>query len=318
MKIIKLLYFKYALSFSICLISSLVIFFIFSLIGNLNEDYFFRTIINISLINSFQIMLYVPSFIFLLSIILLSVFLKSKNEIIIIKSFMSTKNLMIFFLPIVIIFALLETNKKEIAKILEDSKTVLTKNINDPLSKIVISEKKNSKIISVFKNLKINNLDDAEYRIYKILNGEINIAEFSNNIIISNNTLFAENYTKYSNSIIKNFAIKKKINMNLTDLINQKTIVRKISEENNIKINLNLLNILIFFTIFFSYIFLVFFNRNYIGTKQSFFFPIVICLLILIYSFLIFNTSLSFYRNEFEILAILAIALFFLKVYLNE
>ena len=318
MKIIKLLYFKYALSFSICLISSLVIFFIFSLIGNLNEDYFFRTIINISLINSFQIMLYVPSFIFLLSIILLSVFLKSKNEIIIIKSFMSTKNLMIFFLPIVIIFALLETNKKEIAKILEDSKTVLTKNINDPLSKIVISEKKNSKIISVFKNLKINNLDDAEYRIYKILNGEINIAEFSNNIIISNNTLFAENYTKYSNSIIKNFAIKKKINMNLTDLINQKTIVRKISEENNIKINLNLINIFVFFTIFFSYIFLVFFNRNYIGTKQSFFFPIVICLLILIYSFLIFNTSLSFYRNEFEILASLAIALFFLKVYLNE
>ena len=318
MKIIKLLYFKYALSFSICLISSLVIFFIFSLIGNLNEDYFFRTIINISLINSFQIMLYVPSFIFLLSIILLSVFLKSKNEIIIIKSFMSTKNLMIFFLPIVIIFALLETNKKEIAKILEDSKTVLTKNINDPLSKIVISEKKNSKIISVFKNLKINNLDDAEYRIYKILNGEINIAEFSNNIIISNNTLFAENYTKYSNSIIKNFAIKKKINMNLTDLINQKTIVRKISEENNIKINLYLINIFVFFTIFFSYIFLVFFNRNYIGTKQSFFFPIVICLLILIYSFLIFNTSLSFYRNEFEILASLAIALFFLKVYLNE
>ena len=122
MKIIKLLYFKYALSFSICLTSSLVIFFIFSLIGNLNEDYYFSTIINISLINSFQIMLYVPSFIFLLSIILLSVFLKSKNEIIIIKSFMSTKKLMTFFLPIVIIFALLEINKKEIAQILEDSK----------------------------------------------------------------------------------------------------------------------------------------------------------------------------------------------------
>ena len=318
MKIIKLLYFKYALSFSICLTSSLVIFFIFSLIGNLNEDYYFSTIINISLINSFQIMLYVPSFIFLLSIILLSVFLKSKNEIIIIKSFMSTKKLMTFFLPIVIIFALLEINKKEIAQILEDSKTVLTKDINELPSKIVISEKKNSKIISVFKNLKINNLDDAEYRVYKILNGKINIAEFSNNIIVSNNTLVAENYTKYSNSIIQKFDIKKKININLTDLINQKTIVRKISEENNIKINLSTLNILIFFTFFFSYIFLVFFNRNYIGTKQSFFYPIVICLLILIYSFLIFNASLSFYRNEFEILANLVIAMFFLKVYLNE
>ena len=126
MKIIKLLYFKYALSFSICLITSFVIFFIFSLIGNLNENYLFSSIINISLINSFQIMMYVPSFIFLLSIILLCIFLKSKNEIIIIKSFICTKKLMSFFLPIVIIFALIEINKKEIAGILEESKTLLT------------------------------------------------------------------------------------------------------------------------------------------------------------------------------------------------
>ena len=84
------------------------------------------------------------------------------------------------------------------------------------------------------------------------------------------------------------------------------------------KINLNLLNTIVFFIIFFNYIFLFFFNKNYIGTKQSLFFPILTCLLILIYSFLIFNTSLNFYRNEFEILASLVVAMLFLKVYLNE
>ena len=318
MKIIKLLYFKYALSFSICLITSFVIFFIFSLIGNLNENYLFSSIINISLINSFQIMMYVPSFIFLLFIILLCIFLKSKNEIIIIKSFISTKKLMSFFLPIVIIFALIEINKKEIAGILEESKTLLTNNINQPSSRIVISKNKNTKIISVFKNLKITSPENAEYRIYKISDGKIDLAEFSNNLVILNNTLFAKNYTKYSNNIIKDFDTEKKININLTDLINQKNLVKKMSEDNNMKINLKLLNILVFFIIFFNYIFLVFFNRNYIGTKQSFFYPIVICLLILIYSFLIFNTSLNFYRVEFEILASLLAAMFFLKVYLNE
>ena len=112
--------------------------------------------------------------------------------------------------------------------------------------------------------------------------------------------------------------MKKKININFTDLINQKTIVKKISYENHMEINLNFLNTLVFFIIFFNYIFLVFFNRNYIGAKQSFFYPTLICLLILIYSFLIFNTSLSFYRSEFEILASLVVAMFFLKVYLNE
>ena len=318
MKIIKLLYLKYVLAFSICLISSFVIFFIFSLIGNLSEDYFFSTIINISLINSFQIMLYVPSFIFLLSIILLSIILKTKNEIIIIKSFLSTKKLMVFFLPIVITFTLIEINKKEIGEILEETKTVLTKNINQPPSKIVISKNKKFKTISVFKNLKINNLGDAEYRIYKILDGKIDIAEFSNNLTVFNNTLIAKNYTKYSNSIIKDFDTQKNININLIDLIEQKTIVRKISDENHLKINLNLLNTLVFFIIFFNYIFLFFFNKNYIGTKQSLFFPILTCLLILIYSFLIFNTSLNFYRNEFEILASLVVAMLFLKVYLNE
>ena len=104
MKIIKLLYLKYILSFSICLISSYVIFFIFSLLGNLNEDYLFNIIVNLSLLNSLQILMYVPSFIFLISVILLTIFLKSKNEIIIIKSYMNLKKMMIFFLPIVFFF----------------------------------------------------------------------------------------------------------------------------------------------------------------------------------------------------------------------
>ena len=64
MKIIKLLYTKFFLSLSICLISTSIIFFIFSLIGNLNEDYIFNIIIKISIFNSLQIISYVPAFIF--------------------------------------------------------------------------------------------------------------------------------------------------------------------------------------------------------------------------------------------------------------
>ena len=48
--------------------------FIFSLLGNLNEDYFFNTIIKLSLLNSFQILMYIPSFIFLISVVLLTIF----------------------------------------------------------------------------------------------------------------------------------------------------------------------------------------------------------------------------------------------------
>ena len=43
---------------------------------------------------------------------------------------------------------------------------------------------------------------------------KIDLAEFSNNLIVFNNTLIAENYTKYSNSSIKDFDTQKKININ--------------------------------------------------------------------------------------------------------
>ena len=88
MKIISLLFFRYLLSFFIFLTSTFVIFFIFSLIGNLNEYYYFQKILNISFLNSFQIISFVPSFVFLMSVILLTIFLKSKKEIIIIKNYM--------------------------------------------------------------------------------------------------------------------------------------------------------------------------------------------------------------------------------------
>ena len=89
MKIINLLYTKYILSLLICLLSSSVIFFIFSLLGNLDEEYLFNIIIKISFYNSLQILSYIPAFIFLLSVILFTIFMRSKNEFIIVKSYVN-------------------------------------------------------------------------------------------------------------------------------------------------------------------------------------------------------------------------------------
>ena len=318
MKIIKLLYIKYGLSFSICLASSYTIFFIFSLISNLNEDYIFSTIIKISLLNSVQILTYIPSFVFLLSIILFTIFIKSKSEIIIIKSYVKTIRLMIFFLPIIFFFTLLEINKKHLAQLLENSKANLIDNNDKLLSKILIENDDFSKKFIVFKNLHSNNLEDAEYRFFEIIDKKIYSAEFSNNIIISNNTLIANNYTKYIDNLIEDFDIQKKINVSFIDLINQRKIVKKILKKNNFRFDTRSLNMIIFFVIFFNFIFLTFFNRRYIGIKESLLFPTITSLVILIYSFFIFNNSLNFYKNEFEILASVIVGIFLLKAFVNE
>ena len=98
--------------------------FYFFLIGNLNEDYLFNIIMKISFYNSLQILTYVPAFIFLLSVILFTIFLRSKNEMIILKSYMNIKKINIFFFTNCnFFFTILEINKKDL-NILEDLKKI--------------------------------------------------------------------------------------------------------------------------------------------------------------------------------------------------
>ena len=318
MKIIKLLYLKYSLSFSICLLSSCIIFFIFSLLGNLNENYLFYTIIKLSLLNAIQILMYVPSFIFLISVILFTIFLKSKNEIIIIKSYMNMSRMMVFFLPLVLTFTILELSKKDLVVFLEDNKNNLINKNNKYISKILIDDEIDTKTITVMKKFDPKNIENAEYRFYKIFNNKIQIAQFSSNLLMHNNNLIAKNYTEYKDNLIKNYKENKNINISYINLFKRKSIVENISEKKSFNINLKLINFMIFFMLFFNYVFLSFTSKKYVNTKEGLFNPIFICLFFLLYSFFIFNNSLSFYKQEFEILASVVIGMLVFKKAIHE
>ena len=318
MRIINLLYLKYSLSLLICLLSSFVVFFIFSLISNLIKDYSFNIIVILSALNSLQILTYVSAFIFLISLILFSIFLRSRNEIIIIKSYLRINKYIMFFLPIVLLFSIFEINKKDIVTFLEDNKTNLVQ-VGDKLkSKILINEFDNRKNITILKNVDLNNFEEAEYRSYNILNKEIKMAEFSDELILSNGKLILKNYTQYKNNVIKNINENKIINIDLIGLISRSSLVRDTSIKNNSIIDFKLINLIIFFIFLLSYIFLIFFNTKYVGSKQSIRDPILVSLSTLIYSFLIFNNSLTSYRQEFELIASMIVLMIFFKAYLNE
>ena len=318
MRIINLLYLKYALSLLICLLSSFVVFFIFSLISNLSEDYSFNIIVILSALNSLQILTYVSAFIFLISLILFSIFLRSRNEIIIIKSYLRINKYIMFFLPIVLLFSIFEINKKDIVTFLEDNKTNLVQ-VGDKLkSKILINEFDNRKNITILKNVDLNNFEEAEYRSYNILNKEIKMAEFSNELFFSNDKLILKNYTQYKNNVIKDINKQKIINLDLIGLMSRGSLVRDTSIKNNSLLDFKLINLIIFFIFLLSYIFLNFFNTKYLGSKQSLRNPILISLSTLIYSFLIFNNSLTSYRQEFELIGSMIVFMLFFKAYLNE
>lgn len=317
MKIIKLLYLKYGLSFSICLFCSFVIFFIFSLIGNLNEDYLFNNIINISILNSLQIITYVPIFIFLISVILLLIFLRSKNEVIIMKSYLSSKKLVIFFLPIVLLFSILEMNKKDLVLFIENIKTNLINQDSNLSIKIIFKEKHNTKNFIVLNNIDLNNKDRIEYRSYDVLNNNIVKAEYSNDLLIKDEELIANNYTVYKNEIIKDLDIKKLLKIDFLDLIKHNDIVKNNSEKDNFFEHKSV-NLLIFSFLLLTYIFLIFFNRKYVHIKQNLGYPIMISIVFIMYSFLIFNNSLNVYKQVFELLSCVVMSMLILKIRFNE
>ena len=299
MKIINLLYSKYILSLSICLISSSVIFFIFSLLGNLDEEYLFNVIMKISFYNSLQILAYVTSFIFLLSVILFTIFLRSKNEMI-------------------IFFSILELNKKDVGLLVEDLKRNLIQDGIEFNTKIIINNNSGSKSYIILKNINSFDTSNAEYRYFDLKDKKIKLAQFSNNLIYSNNTLIAKSYTQYKDDIINDYQISRSFNFNFGNFIDQNFVVKDISKRNKTIIDKKLINTFLFFILFFSYVFLVFLNKNSVSTKYSLKKPIFVSLTILIYSFFIFNNSLSFYKQEFEFLGSIIAILFFFKVYMNE
>ena len=236
----------------------------------------------------------------------------------IVKSYVDIKILAIFFLPIVISFTILELNKKNLGSLVEDLKTKLVKEGSEINTKIMIDNKNNIKSYTILKNIDLDEKSNIEYRSFNVFNKKIQLALFSDNLIFSNNTLTAKSYTKYEDDLINDFQIPKKFNVDINAFIDQKIIANDISKKNQFFINFKLINTLIFFTLYFSCVFLIFLNKNLVSTKYGLKNAISISLVILIYSLIIFNNPLSLYRQEFELLGSVIVGLFFLKVYLNE
>ena len=94
-------------------------------------------------------------------------------------------------------------------------------------------------------------------------------------------------------------------------------MVKDISEKKYFNLSIKLFNNIIYF-ILFLFVYFYIFSSSYVNIKQSLKNPIFISLIALIYSFFVFNNSLTFYRQEFEVIASIIAGIFFIKVYLNE
>ena len=319
MKIINYFYKKFIQSFLLCLVSITLIFYIFSLIGNLSEKLSFQSILYLSFLNSLQIISYVPSFIILLSIILVVIFLRSKNELMIIKEYISVNKLVIIFLPIVVCSTLIEINKNKLSKDIENTKSNFLKSEKQLSTKVIVYKKNNYKSYVILNN--INILDSkyvGEYQRYEIENDKIIKGEYSNQVKLKNNSLTTNIFTKFEDNKFIKIEGKKIILPNINKIINNDFIIKDEHKTGIYKLKADQMIKFFYFIIFYESLFIILLTKKIVDRKQKLFFPLLISTLLIFYSILIYNVNLKIYYLEQQFLALTLILFIFYKFYRYE
>jgi len=309
MKLFYYFYKKIFFSLTISIISSSVVFYVFSLLGNLGEKSSFVSILIVSFLNTLQILTYIPSFIILLSLILLIILLRSKNELMIFKEYLSLKRIFILFLPITLIFSLIEVNKSAGQEKIENIKSDFLNSDTLYNTKVIISERDNFKSYTILKGLDIANSKVKEFQRYEILNNKVQVAEYSNQIKVVDKLIITNNFSKYENDRISNKYQENIIIDDIDKIDNKNLVIRELNK--NFVLNYQLKDVVkvLYFLIFFICIFIILFNKKVVDQKRSFLLIILICFVLLFYSIIIFNVKLNFFNTELQILALLLILL---------
>jgi len=318
MKILYYFYFKFLVAFFICLLTCSVIFYIFSLLGNLGENLSFISILYLSLINTLQIITSIPSMIVLLSIILFVIFLRSNNELMIFKEYVSVNRLLIILIPFALVFTIIDLNKKHASSYLEKLKINFVNSNDYSNTKVIISNDDNLKSYIILKNLDILKKNIGEFHKYVINENSIISGKYSDNVSFENNKIVTENYTQFRNKRITQIREKKIIYFDIQNLINSNFIINQTNKNSLLEINLENSYKYVFYIFFYISLFLILFNKIVIDRKKNFYYPIFISSLLFFYSLVIMNLELISYNSELQTMALILIFITFFKYYKYE
>ena len=315
MKLINYLYIKVLSSFFICLLSCVTIFYIFSLIGNLGENLPFTSILFLSFLNSIQILTYVPSIVILLSLILFINFLRTKNELIVVKEYLSKNKILLAFIPMALIFTILEIYKENASENLEKYTKNYLNSSNIMQNKVIIDINNNYKSYLILKDLNISNSNIKEFQKYEIGNNKIIGGEYSNKLKVINDNLITNEFIRYKDNKIMNFKEKNIILTNINELSLDNIVINKFDNQNFFNLNFLSVNEFIYFILFYLSLFFILLNKNIVDRKQNIIYPIFLSFLLIFYLMFINNIELKFLINEYQILTLILISLTFFKFY---
>ncbi len=305
---------KFIKAFIICLVVSYSIFFIFSLIGNLGERLSFKSIFFLSILNSFQIFTYIPSHLFILSLSLFVIHLKSKNELVIIKEYIELKSLFFIIFPILALFIFIEIKKDYLSNNIEEIKLNLinSKNLGD--TKILISSEKDKKKYTIFSGYDEDNDMYKQYLNFETQNQKIYKGELSTNLHLNDSDLFSKKATIFENNDFRNENFNRILFENFTEYLstNTETIIK--NKINNFNPYYNIIQSIFFYSFFYFCISMIFLSKKLVNRDVNTLKIFLLVLSIFLYYLLIPKIMLNNFQYIFQFISLIIFVLTFFKI----
>ena len=314
MKLNKFLFKKLILSSQLSIGIIFSVFFIFSLLGNLGESFSFLKIIYLSLLSAIQILFYIPLFIFFLIISTFSIILRSYNEIIIIMHYISRKKIFYIFSGVILIFLLIEFFKFEITQRIENIKLDII-GLNKNLDTMILIQNQNS--VKNYTIIKDNISDKKTVINFRVYNNLFYESVYSDETETLEGQLYTEKYFKLQSDKINEYKNKFVFIDDYSVLSNDKRI-HHMKYKNDFNIELKNVFKLIYLLLVLAILLIYSFDRNLISKNSNKTMLFLSSIFIIAYSYLIINTNLSFYQNEFQILSIIFILITLCKKTIYE
>lgn len=316
----KFIFKKVFFSFVLSIITLSSVLYIFSIIEILGNSYNFTRTIALGLINTLELLITIPTIIYVMSIILFWNNTKRTNELLIIRHYLSLKKIIILFSIFVIIFTYLEINKRDLGgKIMSLKENFLKKSNNNELyQKNFYQFDENKLTITRIDGINISDNSLEEVSIYKFENNIFVKSIYSNNNTIVNENIIMKNPKLITPESIKdmneNFTISlKEFGKNYYNSESNIKIV-KTSEKNS---PFNLLKEITLVIILFTYTSL-FLTKKVIQKNASVLKYSLMAFLIFTYTFATSQVYLNNHNSLFHLSVLLTLAFYLYKNFINE
>ena len=305
----------------IILSSFISLFFIISLIENLNLKTNFFFIILISLLDSISLIIIVPEVIFLFSCLCFCILFKFSNELLIIRHYLDKKIILLFFIFFIIFYFFANFSKNNIDQVLDQTKyNLINQNLDNFVkNKIVVIEKNKNKIIYELNDISFANNNIGSIKIHSFKNNNFESSLSSDNIQYSVNEI-----TLYNPTLITSKNITKvngeyiyKLNF-LNRVLYSSEEILYVDEYKYENYSYNSIVKIINFIILLITLSMVFISKQIL--KNNFIISVytLVCLILVIYNFMINFINVQFFGFVFISLGIFINLILMIYFYLDD